>query len=83
VVEVGYVGEAVVLSGREMGMSNMFAVPCPQCGLPMSVRSDGHLECLDCHQAYQARMGFLVALDDRRLVDETAAHAGRALSEPS
>ena len=40
-------------------MSNLFDVPCPDCGHPLKAAADGDLQCRDCRQTYHLRMGHL------------------------
>ena len=40
-------------------MSNLFDVPCPDCGHPLTTAADGYLHCRDCRETYRLRMGHL------------------------
>ena len=64
-------------------MSNVFVVPCPGCGHPLSTKAAGVLECLTCQRAYHARMGHLVAVDERSPVGRAERGAGLPLPESS
>ena len=62
-------------------MSDIFEVPCPECGQSLSVAEPG-LECPDCRLTYRSRMGHLVPMAESASAT-IAAPAGRRPATPA
>ena len=64
-------------------MSALFDVPCPDCGQPLRVAANGHLQCRGCRQAYQLRMGHLFPAGEPRPPGRSAEAARRTTASSS